>query len=141
MTLCFANAVVFRLNKPRAEKRRCFVPIIAETNGGIVISIRLIGKQFMNTRVPIARSLLWHMAIRRESIAAINALLRIDLEVDAVSKDQFTREKMYLVTMQLAKNLLKQKVITAAQYDEIDTIFTQKYEPSLSTLFTGSDLQ
>lgn len=58
-----------------------------------------------------------------------------------MSKDQFTREKMYLVTMQLAKNLLKQKVITAAQYDEIDTIFTQKYEPSLSTLFTGSDLQ
>lgn len=57
-----------------------------------------------------------------------------------MTKEQFNREKMYLATMNLAKNLLDEGVITEEQYAEIDTIFTRKYAPSLSTLFTQINL-
>jgi len=57
-----------------------------------------------------------------------------------MTKEQFRNEKMYLATMNLAKNLLNQGVISEEQYDEIDTIFTRKYAPSLSTLFTKINL-
>lgn len=49
---------------------------------------------------------------------------------------QVQNEKMYQGTMLMAKNLLKQGIITEDDYSEIDTIFREKYAISLSTLFT-----
>ena len=45
-------------------------------------------------------------------------------------------EKRYLATMSIAKNLLKQGIISEEEYEQIDTMFRQKYAISLSTLFT-----
>lgn len=74
------------------------------------------------------------------SIAAMNVLWLIDLEVASMSEEQFKREKLYLATMHLAKKLLEQGIISKKQYEEIRAKFTNKYTPSLSTLFTQIDL-
>jgi len=57
-----------------------------------------------------------------------------------MSEEQFKRDKLYLATMHLAKNLLNQGIISKKQYGEIQDKFTNKYKPSLSTLFTQIDL-
>jgi len=57
-----------------------------------------------------------------------------------MSEEQFKREKLYLATMHLAKKLLEQGIISKKQYEEIRDKFTNKYEPSLSTLFTQIEL-
>lgn len=59
-----------------------------------------------------------------------------DLEVAAMTKERMEEEKRYLATMSIAKNLLKQGIISEEEYEQIDTMFRQKYAISLSTLFT-----
>ena len=49
-------------------------------------------------------------------------------------------EKMYQATMSMARSMLKRCLITEEDYRQIDTIFTQKYHPSLGTLFADIDL-
>lgn len=53
-----------------------------------------------------------------------------------MSEEQMEKEKMYLTTMSIAKNLLNKGVISEEEYAQIDTNFQQKYAISLSTLFT-----
>ena len=74
------------------------------------------------------------------SIAAMNVLWLIGLEVASMSEEQVKREKLYLATMHLAKKLLEQGIISTKQYEEIDARFTKMYTPTLSTLFTQIDL-
>lgn len=57
-----------------------------------------------------------------------------------MTNEQFQREKMYLATMTIARNLLKQGIISEDEYAEIDTKFTNKYRPSLGTLFSDIGL-
>ena len=57
-----------------------------------------------------------------------------------MTKEQFQREKMYLTTMTIARNLLKNGIISEDEYHEIDTKFTNKYRPSLGTLFSDIGL-
>ena len=49
-------------------------------------------------------------------------------------------EKMYQATMAMARSMLKRSLITKEDYRQIDTIFTEKYRPSLGTLFADIDL-
>lgn len=53
-----------------------------------------------------------------------------------MTKERMEEEKRYLATMSIAKNLLKQGIISEEEYEQIDTMFRQKYAISLSTLFT-----
>ena len=76
------------------------------------------------------------MGIRTENIAVMPAISRTDSEVAAMTKEQIQNEKMYIGTMTTAKNLLKQGIISDEEYEQIDTMFRQKYAISLSTLFT-----
>lgn len=57
-----------------------------------------------------------------------------------MSEDQFRNEILYQTTMSLAKNLLRQGVISKEEYGQIDTIFTQKYSPSLGSIFADINL-
>ena len=57
-----------------------------------------------------------------------------------MTKEQFQKEKIYLATMMMARNFLKQGIISEDEYHEIDTKFTNKYEPSLGTLFSDIGL-
>ena len=49
-------------------------------------------------------------------------------------------EKMYQATMSMARSMLNRCLITEEDYRQIDTIFTEKYRPSLGTLFADIDL-
>ena len=40
----------------------------------------------------------------------MNAILRTDLEVERMTEKQFRNEKLYLVTMKMAKALLKKEL-------------------------------
>lgn len=70
----------------------------------------------------------------------MNAMWLTDLEVAGMSEDQFRNELLYQTTMSIAKNLLKQEVISKKEYKLIDTIFTKKYNPSLGSLFADINL-
>lgn len=74
------------------------------------------------------------------SIAAMNAILRTDLEVERMTEKQFRNEKLYLVTMKMAKALLKKGTMSADEYKQIDMIFLEKYKPSMGVLFSDVNL-
>lgn len=66
----------------------------------------------------------------------MSAISSTGLEVAVMTDRQIHNEKMYLGTMTVAKKLLKEDIISEDEYEQIDTIFRQKYAISLSTLFT-----
>lgn len=66
----------------------------------------------------------------------MSAISSTDLEVAVMTDTQIHNEKMYLGTMTAARKLLKQGIISDEEYEQIDTMFRQKYAISLSTLFT-----
>lgn len=57
-----------------------------------------------------------------------------------MNEDQFRNEMLYQITMRITKNLLIQGVISKEEYGLIDTIFLQKYSPSLGSLLADIDL-
>ena len=57
-----------------------------------------------------------------------------------MTSEELRNEKMYQTTMAIAKNLLKQGVICPEEYGQIDTIMTEKYNPSLGSLLCRIDL-
>ena len=46
-----------------------------------------------------------------------------------MTKEQFNREKHYGAIMAVARAMLSEGVITEGEYNKIDTIFTEKYQP------------
>lgn len=58
----------------------------------------------------------------------------------AVSKEQFRAERLYRMSLSVAKAMLGKGIITADEYSEIDTILREKYRPILGTLLAGKPL-
>lgn len=63
-----------------------------------------------------------------------------DSEVAAMSKEQMRREKLYQITMSMAKRMLDDGLISKEEYAIIDTKMKEKYQPTLGTLFADIDL-
>lgn len=124
------------LYRTTEEKRKSSALISAGISGGMPIWIRSIAKRNIALSVRTAKSLSVHMGIRTGSIARMSAIYSTDLEVAVMTDTQIHNEKMYLGTMIAARNLLKQGIISDEEYEQIDTMFRQKYAISLSTLFT-----
>ena len=118
------------------EKRRSSVLINAGINGGMLAWIRSIAKQSMTLYAPIVKSRFGFMEIRIGNIAPTSAISMTDSEVAVMTNEQMQNEKLFQGTMLMAKNLLKQGIISDDEYEQIDTMFRQKYAISLSTLFT-----
>lgn len=57
-----------------------------------------------------------------------------------MSKEQMKREKLYQLTMSMARQMLKSGLISREEYAVIDTKMREKYEPTLGTLFADIDL-
>lgn len=55
-----------------------------------------------------------------------------------MSKEAFKNEKLYQTTMSIAKKMLADGIISEEEYAQIDTIFLEKYRPTLGTLFSES---
>ena len=68
-----AFAVESLLCRHPGERQRGSVLTVAEINGGIKTSIRLIAKPIMSMYAPAVKSRLQHMAIRTESIVPMSA--------------------------------------------------------------------
>ena len=52
-----------------------------------------------------------------------------------MSKEQMRQEKLYQVTMSMVRKMLAEGLITEEEYRQIDTMFREKYEPKIGTLF------
>lgn len=57
-----------------------------------------------------------------------------------MSKEEFRNEKLYQTTMHIARQMLAEGLISEEEYRQIDTIFTEKYKPTLGILFADIDL-
>lgn len=57
-----------------------------------------------------------------------------------MSKEQMRREKLYQITMSIAKRMLADGLISKEEYAIIDTKMKEKYQPTLGTLFADIDL-
>ena len=57
-----------------------------------------------------------------------------------VSKEQFRAERLYLMSLSIAKSMLQKGVISEKEFAEIDTILLKKYRPTLGTLLAGKPL-
>ena len=56
-------------------------------------------------------------------------------EVARMSKEQMRQEKLYQATMSMVRKMLAEGLITEEEYRQIDTMFREKYEPKIGTLF------
>lgn len=57
-----------------------------------------------------------------------------------MSKEQMKMEKLYQITMSMAKRMLDDGLISKEEYAIIDTEMKEKYRPTLGTLFADIDL-
>lgn len=57
-----------------------------------------------------------------------------------MDKEQFRAERLYLMSLSVAKSMLRQGVISKEEFAEIDTILLKKYRPTLGTLLSGKPL-
>lgn len=91
----------------------------------------------VNTVVSLSR----RMAITIESIVLTIAILNQGLVIAMMNRTDFKNEKLYQTTMSIARQMLKNKIISKEEYQQIDTIITNKYNPTLGTLFANIDLK
>ena len=59
----------------------------------------------------------------------------VERKLIAMDDKQFNSILLYKTTMALAKNMLKNGLISAEEYAEIDTIIAKKYGLSLSVIY------
>ena len=57
-----------------------------------------------------------------------------------MTKEQFRAERLYQMSLSVAKTMLRKGIISEEEYSEIDTILLQKYQPILGTLLAGKPL-
>lgn len=57
-----------------------------------------------------------------------------------MTKEQFRAERLYQMSLSVAKTMLRKGVISEEEYSEIDTILLRKYQPILGTLLAGKPL-
>ncbi len=57
-----------------------------------------------------------------------------------MSDKEFRAEKMYLLCLGTAREMLKRGIISEDEFTKIDTMLLKKYKPTLSTLLSGKDL-
>lgn len=91
----------------------------------------------VNTVVSLSR----RMAITIESIVLIIVILNQGLVIAMMNSIDFKNEMLYQTTMSIARQMLKNKIISKEEYQQIDTIITNKYNPTLGTLFANIDLK
>lgn len=70
----------------------------------------------------------------------MSAILPTGLGVARMTEEQFRAEKLYQTTMNMARRMLSQRLISKEEYCQIDTIFLEKYRPVFGTLFSAMTL-
>lgn len=57
-----------------------------------------------------------------------------------MDENQFKAEKLYCISMSIAKSMLKKDIISKEEYAEIDIILLKKYQPCVGMLLSGKPL-
>ena len=57
-----------------------------------------------------------------------------------MDKEQFRAERLYQISLSIAKSMLEKGTISEEEYTQIDTILLEKYRPILGTLLSGNPL-
>ena len=57
-----------------------------------------------------------------------------------MTKEQFRAERLYQMSLSVAKTMLQKGVVSEEEYKQIDTILLEKYRPILGTLLSGKPL-
>lgn len=70
----------------------------------------------------------------------MSAILPTGLGVARMTEEQFRAEKLYQTTMNMARRMLSQRLVSKEEYCQIDTIFLEKYRPVFGTLFSAMTL-
>jgi len=60
--------------------------------------------------------------------------------VMVMDEKQFRAEKMYRISLFVARSMIEKGIISKEEYSEIDTILLEKYRPTLGTLLAGKPL-
>lgn len=113
----------------------------AERNGGRNTPTGLTAK--LSTHLPV-RDAGGHSQpteIRTASIAPTAVMSQTDSEeVPQMSDKQFRAEKLYYISVSIAKSMLKKGIIDREVYAIIDTKLLEKYRPISATLLSGKPL-
>ena len=81
------------------------------------------------------------MAIPNGNTAPTDAMSgTVSKAVQRMDKEQFRAERLYLMSLSVAKSMRRKGVISEDEYSEIDTILLEKYRPTLGTLLAGKPL-
>jgi len=73
-----------------------------------------------------------HTGIITENTAAEDVISMRDSEGKSMNLES---EMMYQVTMSIARKMVAEGLVSKEEYRQIDTIFREKYQPKLGTLF------
>ena len=57
-----------------------------------------------------------------------------------MTKQQFRAERLYQISLSVAKTMLRKGVVSEEEYKQINTILLEKYRPILGTLLSGKPL-
>lgn len=57
-----------------------------------------------------------------------------------MNEEEFRAERLYRMSLSVAKAMLEKGIISEEEYSEIDTILLEKYRPTLGTLLAGKPL-
>lgn len=57
-----------------------------------------------------------------------------------MSEEEFRAERLYRMSLSVAKSMLEKGIISEDEFSEIDTILLEKYRPTLGTLLAGKPL-
>ena len=139
-TVLSASAAEKKWCRGKVERKSDFAVMPVGINGGMHILIRYSEKPSIYINVRTAVRSLKYMATATESIAATSVMWSIGSEVVLMDKQEFRNEKLYQTTMLMARKMLFEGIISDKEYGQIDTIFREKYHPTLGTLFADISL-
>lgn len=57
-----------------------------------------------------------------------------------MGKEEFRSERLYQISLSIAKSMLEKGTISEEEYTQIDTMLLEKYRPILGTLLSGNPL-
>jgi hypothetical protein len=129
--------VAFQLSKHLKGKNAYFALILVVKNGGILTFISLVHlpKHYIILPVRIVANNSLLMAIQIESIVVINAIsIAVITGKYQMDNDLFNSELQFQISLEIAKSLAKQNLLTDEEFNKFRTLLLQKYAPPISLL-------
>ena len=129
----YANNAAIRWIRNKRPSQKPSAAILAVMNGGT------------QTWAKVMRPVTWYAAVVVRFLSVMEAatvniadtlviFLIATREGLFVSKEQFDREKHYGAAMAVARAMFSKGIITEEEYNKIDTMFTEKYQPLIGCL-------